>query len=181
MPNTLVGCGRRLLRLTRNRLASGIGPANISVPVKCIVPVDIAGYRDQPVPEQAATASQPGQTGRLRVPQSRQLGTPDTIPLHPQTAGCNPDFMLIARSKSKSRFGCHDASRNQQGAAAGASRESSIFAPEGWSVRHLPLSSPGPTQSMAWIRRRRRICNSVRCGRSPKVSGRLHRSGADCA
>ena len=27
---------------------------------------------------------------------------PVTIPLHPQTAGHNPDFMLIARSKSMS-------------------------------------------------------------------------------
>ncbi|WP_207552287.1 transposase, partial [Mycobacteroides abscessus] len=32
----------------------------------------------------------------------RALGPPDTIPLHPQTAGRNPDSMLIARSKSKS-------------------------------------------------------------------------------
>ncbi len=38
----------------------------------------------------------------MRVPQPSQLGPPDTIPLHPQTAGRNPDFMLIARSKSKS-------------------------------------------------------------------------------
>jgi acyl-coenzyme A synthetase/AMP-(fatty) acid ligase len=28
----------------------------------------------------------------MRIPESRQLGTPDTIPLHPQTAGRNPDF-----------------------------------------------------------------------------------------
>jgi hypothetical protein len=28
------------------------------------------------------------------IPKSRQLGTPDTIPLHPQTAGRNPDIML---------------------------------------------------------------------------------------
>jgi transposase len=48
-------------------------------------------------------ARQTGQTRRLRVPQPRQLGPPDTIPLHPQTAGRNPDRMLIARSKSKSR------------------------------------------------------------------------------
>ncbi|MFP2994234.1 hypothetical protein ACK87K_26235, partial [Mycobacterium intracellulare] len=34
--------------------------------------------------------------------ESRALGPPDTIPLHPQTAGRNPDSMLIARSKSKS-------------------------------------------------------------------------------
>ena len=38
----------------------------------------------------------------MRIPQPRALGPPDTIPLHPQTAGRNPDFMLIARSKSKS-------------------------------------------------------------------------------
>src|SRR6185503_6575909 len=44
------------------------------------------------------------QTRRLRVPKPRQLGPPDTIPLHPQTAGRNPDFMLIARSKSKSPY-----------------------------------------------------------------------------
>jgi hypothetical protein len=44
-----------------------------------------------------------GQTRWLRVPQSAQLGPPDTISLHPQTAGRNPDFILIARSKSKSR------------------------------------------------------------------------------
>jgi hypothetical protein len=31
-----------------------------------------------------------------------RLGPTDTIPLHPQTAGRNPDFVLIARSKSKS-------------------------------------------------------------------------------
>src|SRR5208283_2916636 len=48
------------------------------------------------------TATQTGQAGRMRIPESRQLGTPDTIPLHPQTAGRNPDFKLIARSKSKS-------------------------------------------------------------------------------
>ena len=48
-------------------------------------------------------AAQTGQAGRMRIPESRQLGTPDTIPLHPQTAGRNPDFKLIARSKSKSR------------------------------------------------------------------------------
>ncbi|WP_219070985.1 hypothetical protein, partial [Candidatus Mycobacterium methanotrophicum] len=36
------------------------------------------------------------------IPQHRKLGPPDTLPLHPQTAGRNPDFMLIARSKSKS-------------------------------------------------------------------------------
>jgi hypothetical protein len=28
--------------------------------------------------------------GRLRIPQSGELGAPDTIPLHPQTAGRNP-------------------------------------------------------------------------------------------
>jgi hypothetical protein len=39
----------------------------------------------------------------MRVPKPRKLGAPDTIPLHPQTAGRNPDFMLIARSKLKSR------------------------------------------------------------------------------
>jgi hypothetical protein len=43
-----------------------------------------------------------GQAKRLRVPQSRELGPTHTIPLHPQTAGRNPDFVLIARSKSKS-------------------------------------------------------------------------------
>ena len=48
-------------------------------------------------------ARQTGQTRRLRVPEPRQLGPPDTIPLHPQTAGRNPDRMLIARPKSKSR------------------------------------------------------------------------------
>ena len=47
--------------------------------------------------------SQTGQTCRMRFPKSRQFSTPDTIPLHPQTAGRDPDFMLIARSKSKSR------------------------------------------------------------------------------
>jgi hypothetical protein len=46
---------------------------------------------------------QTGQTCRLRIPESRALGPPDTIPLHPQTAGRNPDLKLIARSKSKSR------------------------------------------------------------------------------
>jgi hypothetical protein len=40
----------------------------------------------------------------MRVPQPRKLGPPDTIPLHSQTAGRNPDIMLIARSKSKSRY-----------------------------------------------------------------------------
>ena len=45
---------------------------------------------------------QTGQASRLRLPEPRKLGPPDTIPLHPQTAGRNPDFMLIARSKSKS-------------------------------------------------------------------------------
>ena len=43
--------------------------------------------------------------GRMRIPESRQLGTPDTNPLHPQTAGRNPDFKLIARPKSKSQHG----------------------------------------------------------------------------
>jgi len=47
-------------------------------------------------------ARQDRETRRLRVPQPRELGPPDTIPLHPQTAGRNPDFMLIARSKLKS-------------------------------------------------------------------------------
>jgi hypothetical protein len=37
-----------------------------------------------------------------RVPKPTELGPPDTIPLHPQTAGRNPDFMLIARPKSTS-------------------------------------------------------------------------------
>ena len=45
-------------------------------------------------------AGQAGQTRRLRIPEPRALGPPDTIPLHPQTAGRNPDFMLIARPKS---------------------------------------------------------------------------------
>jgi hypothetical protein len=36
------------------------------------------------------------------IPKPRELSPPDTIPLHPQTAGRNPDIMLIARSKSKS-------------------------------------------------------------------------------
>jgi hypothetical protein len=40
----------------------------------------------------------------MRVPKPRKLGAPDTIPLHPQTAGRNPDFMLIARSKLKSPY-----------------------------------------------------------------------------
>jgi hypothetical protein len=30
----------------------------------------------------------------MRIPESRQFGTTDTIPLHPQTAGRDPDFML---------------------------------------------------------------------------------------
>jgi hypothetical protein len=38
------------------------------------------------------------------IPKPRELSPPDTIPLHPQTAGRNPDIMLIARSKSKSRY-----------------------------------------------------------------------------
>jgi hypothetical protein len=33
---------------------------------------------------------QTGQTRRVRVPQHRELGLPDTIPLHPQTAGPQP-------------------------------------------------------------------------------------------
>ena len=37
------------------------------------------------------------------IAEPRALGPPDTIPLHPQTAGRNPDFMLIARSKLNSR------------------------------------------------------------------------------
>ncbi|ARR77770.1 hypothetical protein MOTT12_02106 [Mycobacterium intracellulare subsp. yongonense] len=32
-----------------------------------------------------------GQACQLRIPESRALGPPDTIPLHPQTAGRNPD------------------------------------------------------------------------------------------
>src|SRR5262249_15531688 len=48
-------------------------------------------------------AGQTGQARRVRIPQPRNPGPPDTIPLHPQTAGRSPDFMLIARSKSKSR------------------------------------------------------------------------------
>ena len=52
-------------------------------------------------------ARQDRETRRLRVPQPRELGPPDTIPLHPQTAGRNPDFMLIARSKLKSRHSSH--------------------------------------------------------------------------
>jgi hypothetical protein len=42
-------------------------------------------------------------TGRPRIRQQRELRAPDAIPLHPQTAGRNPDLKLIARSKSKSR------------------------------------------------------------------------------
>jgi hypothetical protein len=38
------------------------------------------------------------------IPKPRELSPPDTIPLHPQTAGRNPDIMLIARSKSKSLY-----------------------------------------------------------------------------
>jgi hypothetical protein len=38
-------------------------------------------------------------------PKPRQLDPTDTIPPHPQTAGRNPDFMLIARSKSKGQNG----------------------------------------------------------------------------
>jgi hypothetical protein len=47
-------------------------------------------------------ARQTSQTLRMRIPQHRKLGTPDTLPLHPQTAVRNTDFKLIARSKSKS-------------------------------------------------------------------------------
>jgi hypothetical protein len=65
---------------------------------------------------------QTGQTCQLRIPQSRQLDPPDTIPLHPQTAGRNPDLKLIARSKSKSRFeaGRERTSRAWRSAADGA-------------------------------------------------------------
>jgi len=48
-------------------------------------------------------ARQTGQTCRLRVLKQAQFDPPDTIPLHPHPAGRNPDIMLIARSKSKSR------------------------------------------------------------------------------
>uniref|UniRef100_UPI001C3F3BD5 YybH family protein n=1 Tax=Mycobacterium neglectum TaxID=242737 RepID=UPI001C3F3BD5 len=47
------------------------------------------------------------QTHSVRVQKHRKLGPPDTLPLHPQTAGRNPDIMLIARSKSKSRQSLH--------------------------------------------------------------------------
>jgi len=39
---------------------------------------------------------------------------PDSIPVHPQTSGRNPDFMLIARSKSKSRHGAPSRSPDKQ-------------------------------------------------------------------
>lgn len=50
-------------------------------------------------------ARQTGRTRRMWIPKPRQLSPPDTIPLHPQTASSNPDFVLIARSKSKRRHG----------------------------------------------------------------------------
>jgi tetratricopeptide (TPR) repeat protein len=40
----------------------------------------------------------------VRVQKPGAFGPPDTIPLHPQTAGRNPDFIPIARSKLKSRI-----------------------------------------------------------------------------
>ena len=62
-------------------------------------------HRDHQRPHRGLQpADQTGQTRRLRLQQSAQLDPPDTIPLHPQTADRNPDFMLIARSKSKSRY-----------------------------------------------------------------------------
>jgi Transposase len=62
-------------------------------------------HRDHQRPHRGLQpATQARQTRRLRVQEPAQLGPPDTIPLHPQTAGRNPDFMLIARSKSKSQF-----------------------------------------------------------------------------
>jgi hypothetical protein len=77
----------------------------------CIELLTLAGTVDTWWPEinafvttgitNAQPASQTGQAGRLRIPESRQLGAPDTIPLHP-TAGRNPDLTLIARSQSTS-------------------------------------------------------------------------------
>ena len=48
---------------------------------------------------------QAGQARRLWVSKPGVFGPPNTISLHPQTAGRNPDFMLIARSKLKSLQG----------------------------------------------------------------------------
>ncbi|WP_182347844.1 serine hydrolase, partial [Tomitella gaofuii] len=42
---------------------------------------------------------------RVRIPEHGELPPPDTIPLHPSTAGCRtPVLMLTARSTSKSRY-----------------------------------------------------------------------------
>jgi hypothetical protein len=55
-----------------------------------------------------------GQTHSLRVQKHTKLGPSDTLPLHPQTTGRNPDIMLIARSKSKSRLTSGDSVRLAQ-------------------------------------------------------------------
>ena len=39
----------------------------------------------------------------MRIQKPREFSTPDTIPLHPQTADRNPDLTVIARKKSKNR------------------------------------------------------------------------------
>ena len=47
------------------------------------------------------------QTRRVRIPKPRELRPPHTLPLHPHPAGrSNPDLMLTARTKLKSRYHC---------------------------------------------------------------------------
>lgn len=58
-------------------------------------------------PNQTVTTHTRDHTGGAtssRPPGAKSGCHSHTIPLHPQTAGRNPDFMLIARSKSKSLY-----------------------------------------------------------------------------
>lgn len=80
------------------------------------------------------SAPQTGQTGRMWVQKSGQLSAPDTIPLHPQTTGRNPDFMLIARLKSKSP---HTSRTSDSGPA----RRAVCFS----LLNSLPNSTPKPS------------------------------------
>ncbi|AFJ35180.1 hypothetical protein OEM_21380 [Mycobacterium intracellulare subsp. yongonense 05-1390] len=98
---------------------------------------------------------QTGQTRRVRVPQQRELGSPDTIPLHPQTAGRNPDIMLIARSKSKSRQSRESLSVARRYGAVTAQPSAHN---DDVMVRHARQQVAGQSRLLYGIRARRTCC-----------------------
>ena len=97
------GAFQFVFRNTTNHQAPGPFPNSANQPCH---PTTTTLHHEEP---------QTGHAQRLRVPQSRELGPTDTIPLHPQTAGRNPDFVLIARFKQVTRSGCGFRNRENSG------------------------------------------------------------------